>query len=146
FANGGTGLTSAPTAYAVICGPVTAGTALQDLGSLGNAGQILTSQGAGSLPHWASLSGSTISVTGDTGGTLTGVSNLTLAGGTTGLSFGGSGSTETLTFAGITANGGVVALGTDNANNAIDIGLGTTARAIHIGDSAAAHVIAIGSK
>jgi hypothetical protein len=144
-ADGGTGKTST-TAYAVLCGGTTSTGALQSVASVGTSGQVLTSNGAGSLPTFQSLSGSSISVTGDTGGTLTGVSNLTLAGGTTGLSFGGSGSTETLTFAGITANGGTVNLGTDNMSNAINIGLGTTARAIHIGDSAAAHVITIGSE
>ncbi len=77
---------------------------------------------------------SSISITGDTGGALTGAA-FTFTGGTTGLSFGGAGSTETLTFAGITANGGVVNLGTDSTNNAINIGtVSNTGRTITIGN------------
>lgn len=66
---------------------------------------------------------SSISITGDTGGALTG-SSFTFTGGTTGLSFGGSGSTETLTFAGITANGGTVSLATDATTSTINVGTG----------------------
>lgn len=140
---GGTGIATT-TPYSVICAGTTATNPFQSLAALGAAGTVLTSAGAGALPSFLAPAASSISITGDTGGALTGAS-FTLAGGTTGLSFGGAGSTETLTFAGITANGGVVNLGTDNAANAVNIGVGTTARAIHIGDSAAAHVITIGS-
>ena len=66
---------------------------------------------------------SSISITGDTGGALTG-SSFTFTGGTTGLSFGGAGSTETLTFAGITANGGTVSLATDATTSTINVGTG----------------------
>lgn len=66
---------------------------------------------------------SSISITGDTGGALTG-SSFTFTGGTTGLSFGGLGSTQTLTFAGITANGGTVSLATDATTSTINIGTG----------------------
>lgn len=66
---------------------------------------------------------SSISITGNTGGALTG-SSFTLSGGSTGLSFGGSGTTETLTFAGITANGGTVSLATDATTSTINIGTG----------------------
>lgn len=66
---------------------------------------------------------SSITITGDTGGGLTG-SSFTFTGGTTGLSFGGAGSTETLTFAGITANGGTVSLATDATTSTINVGTG----------------------
>ena len=50
-ANGGTGITTA-TAYAVICAGTTATGAFQTVSSLGTAGQVLTSNGAGALPTW----------------------------------------------------------------------------------------------
>ncbi len=46
---GGTGLTSA-TAYGVLCGGTTTTGAFQSIASLGTSGQVLTSNGAGSLP------------------------------------------------------------------------------------------------
>ena len=93
----------------------------------GTSGQILTSAGAGVAPSYASPAASSISITGDTGGALTGAA-FTFAGGTTGLSFGGSGSTETLTFAGITANGGTVSLATDATTSTINVGTGAGAK------------------
>jgi hypothetical protein len=48
-AGGGTGDTSF-TAYAVICGGTTSTGALQSIASVGTAGQVLTSNGAGALP------------------------------------------------------------------------------------------------
>lgn len=47
--NGGTGRTT-QTAYAVICGGATTTAAQQSIASVGTAGQILTSNGAGALP------------------------------------------------------------------------------------------------
>lgn len=46
---GGTGMTSA-TAYAVLCGGTTSTSAHQSIASVGTAGQVLTSNGAGALP------------------------------------------------------------------------------------------------
>lgn len=46
---GGTGLASA-TAYAVLCGGTTSTGAFQSIASVGTAGQVLTSNGAGALP------------------------------------------------------------------------------------------------
>lgn len=46
---GGTGLASA-TAYAVLCGGTTSTGAFQSVASVGTAGQVLTSNGAGALP------------------------------------------------------------------------------------------------
>lgn len=49
--NGGTGDTTV-AAYEVVCGGITNVDPLQTVGSLGTAGQVLTSQGAGALPQW----------------------------------------------------------------------------------------------
>jgi hypothetical protein len=46
---GGTGVQSA-TAYAVICGGTTSTAHVQSIASVGTAGQVLTSNGAGALP------------------------------------------------------------------------------------------------
>lgn len=48
-AHGGTGVTSL-TAYAVICGGTTSTGIVQSIASVGNSGQVLTSNGAGALP------------------------------------------------------------------------------------------------
>ena len=56
-ANGGTGAASA-TAYAVQCGGTTSTGAHQSIASVGTAGQVLTSNGAGALPTFqASVGG-----------------------------------------------------------------------------------------
>jgi hypothetical protein len=52
---GGTGLSSA-TAYAVLCGGTTSTGALQPVASVGTAGQVLTSNGAGALPTFQDVS------------------------------------------------------------------------------------------
>src|SRR5262245_914534 len=54
--NGGTGRTS-HTAYAVLCGGTSTTSAQQSVASLGTAGQVLTSAGAGALPTWQDASG-----------------------------------------------------------------------------------------
>jgi hypothetical protein len=75
-----------------------------------------------------------ITITGDTGGPLTGNSFI-FTGGSTGLTFNGSGNTETLVFSGITANNGIVNLGTDSTDFAINIGTGASSgRTITIGN------------
>ena len=48
-ANGGTGATS-NTAYAVLCGGTTSTGVVQSIASVGTSGQVLTSNGAGTLP------------------------------------------------------------------------------------------------
>lgn len=53
---GGTGVASA-TAYAVLCGGTTSTGALQSVSSVGTAGQLLQSNGAGALPTWAAVTG-----------------------------------------------------------------------------------------
>jgi hypothetical protein len=64
---GGTGITSA-IAYSVICGGTTSTGALQSVANLGTTGQVLTSQGAGFLPIWATNGNGTVtSITAGTG-------------------------------------------------------------------------------
>lgn len=55
-ANGGTGRAS-HTAYAVICGGTTGTAAQQSVASVGTSGQVLTSNGAGALPTFQTVSG-----------------------------------------------------------------------------------------
>ena len=52
--NGGTGVTSA-TAYALLAGGTTSTGAFQTVSGLGSSGQVLTSNGAGALPSWQTL-------------------------------------------------------------------------------------------
>ncbi len=117
-ANGGTGAATL-TSNGVLLGN---GTSAITATAAGTTGQVLTGI-TGSAPTFQSPASASITITGDTGGGLTG-SSFTFAGGTTGLSFGGSGSTETLTFAGITANGGTVSLATDATTSTINVGTG----------------------
>ncbi len=60
---GGTGDTSF-TAYAVITGGTTSTSSLQSVASLGTSGQVLTSNGAGALPSFSTVSGFVTSVSG----------------------------------------------------------------------------------
>lgn len=53
-ADGGTGASSI-TAYAVVCGGTTSTAALQPVASVGTSGQLLTSNGAGTLPTFQTL-------------------------------------------------------------------------------------------
>lgn len=55
-ADGGTGASSL-TAYAVLCGGTTSTGAVQPIASVGTAGQILTSNGAGALPTFQTAAG-----------------------------------------------------------------------------------------
>jgi hypothetical protein len=104
-ANGGTGNTTF-TAYAPIIAGTTATGAFQSASTgLATSGFVLTSNGSASVPSFQAPSASSISITGDSGGALTGAS-FTFTGGTTGLTFSGSGSTETLTGTLVVANGG----------------------------------------
>jgi len=101
---GGTGDASF-TPYAVITGGTTSTAALQSIASVGTAGQLLTSNGAGILPTFQTAAGASISITGDSGGALTSGS-FTFTGGTSGLTFAGAGTTETLGGTLAVANGG----------------------------------------
>ncbi len=88
--NGGTGRTTL-TNHGVLVG---AGTGAITQLAVGTTGQVLTGV-TGADPVWASPAASSISITGDSGGALTG-NSFTFTGGTTGLTFAGAGSTETL--------------------------------------------------
>ncbi len=65
---GGTGNTTF-TAYSVICAGITATGTFQNVSGLGTSGQVLTSNGASSLPTWQTVSGTgtVTSVTGTSG-------------------------------------------------------------------------------
>lgn len=117
-AGGGTGAVSFTSNGVLIGNSTSAITATL----AGTTGQVLTGV-TGSAPTFQAPAASSITITGDTGGGLTG-NSFTFTGGTTGLSFGGAGTTETLTFAGITANGGTVSLATDATTSTINIGTG----------------------
>lgn len=80
--HGGTANTSF-TAFALICGGTTSTGALQSVVGLGTAGQVLTSNGAGVLPTFQSLSGTgTVTSVGTaglaTGGTITTTGTITV--------------------------------------------------------------------
>lgn len=77
------------------------------LGSLafGSSGQVLTSTGAGSSPTWQTPAPVAITLTGDSGGALSGTS-FTITGGSTSLMFAGAGTTLTLGGTLRVANGG----------------------------------------
>lgn len=99
-AGGGTGAVTF-TANGVLLGNTTSAITAT---TAGTTGQVLTGV-TGSAPTFQSPAASSISITGDSGGALTGAS-FTFTGGTTGLTFAGSGSTETLGGTLVVANGG----------------------------------------
>jgi len=101
IANGGTNATTMATTDGTVYYD---GTRLVTTAT-GTAGQVLTSGGAGVAPAYASPAASSISITGDSGGALTGAA-FTFTGGTTGLTFTGAGTTETLGGTLAIANGG----------------------------------------
>ena len=71
----------------------------------GTAGQLLTSNGAGVAPTFQTAAASSITITGDSGGGLTG-NSFTFTGDTTGLTFAGAGTTETLGGTLVVGHGG----------------------------------------
>lgn len=97
---GGTGDTTL-AAHGVLIGNGTSGISVT---AVGNTGQILTGS-TGADPVWASPAASSITITGDSGGALSGAA-FTFTGGTTGLTFSGASTTETLTGTLVVANGG----------------------------------------
>jgi hypothetical protein len=106
--------------YALITGGTAPTFPLQTVAT-GTAGQVLTYTGALSLPTWQPSPASSITITGDTGGSLTG-NSFTFSGGVTGLTFNGAGTSETLIFSGINANNGIANIGTDTTDNAVNLG------------------------
>lgn len=83
----------------------------------GTTGQILTAT-TGSAPSWASPAASSITITGNSGGGLTG-NSFTFTGGTTGLTFAGAGTTETLGGTLAIANGGTNATSMTNTDGVV---------------------------
>lgn len=98
--NGGTGAATL-TSHGVLLGN---GTSAVTATTAGTTGQVLTGV-TGSAPTFQSPAASSISITGDSGGALTGAA-FTFTGGTTGLTFAGAGSTETLGGTLVVSNGG----------------------------------------
>ena len=99
-AEGGTGAGTF-TSHGVLLGNTTSAITAT---AAGTTGQILTGI-TGSAPTFQSPAASSITITGDSGGGLTG-NSFTFTGGTTGLTFAGSGTTETLGGTLVVANGG----------------------------------------
>jgi hypothetical protein len=145
---GGTGVTSA-TAYALLAGGTTSTGAVQSIASVGTAGQLLTSNGAGALPSFQTVTVSYIplmDVKTSGSGTWTipsGVTRVrvTVTGGggngSTGLGGGGGGGTAikiltvvagALSYSvGGAATSSTVSSGTNNTISTITGGAGTTA-------------------
>ena len=118
IANGGTNATSMTNIDGVVYYD---GTRLVTT-AVGTAGQILTSNGVGVAPTYQTASGTSITITGDSGGALTSGS-FTFTGGATGLTFVGSGTTETLGGALVVSHGGTGA----STLTGILVGNGTSA-------------------
>jgi len=96
-ANGGTGATT-QTAYSVLCGGTTSTGAYQSVVSVGTAGQVLTSNGAGALPTFTSAASGTVTSVSWTGGivsvaTATSTPAFTIAGTSGGIPYFSSGTT-----------------------------------------------------
>jgi len=116
---GGTGIAST-VAYSVLCGGTTSTGALQSVASVGTAGQVLTSSGAGALPIWAAT-GTVSSITAGTGlsgGTITTTGTISLITPVS-LTNGGTNANLTASNGGIfysTATAGAILAGTATAN------------------------------
>jgi hypothetical protein len=108
-ANGGTGVASA-TAYALLAGGTTTTGPFQSIASVGTAGQVLTSNGAGALPTFQAASGGVTTISfGSTGLTpSTATSGAVSVAGTLAVANGGTGATT------ITANSVILGNGTSN--------------------------------
>ena len=89
-----------------------------------NAGYVLTAVGTSSIPVFAAPAASSITITGDSGGPLTG-NSFTFTGGTTGLTFAGAGTTETLGGTLVVSNGGTGRASL--TNHSLIVGAGTSA-------------------
>jgi len=129
--NGGTGATALTgviignggagpmTASAITQHDVLVGGASNAITSItaGTTGQVLTGV-TGADPSFQSPAASSISLTGDSGGALTGAA-FTVTGGATGLTFAGAGSTETLGGTLAIANGGTNASSFTQSNGIV---------------------------
>ena len=121
-ASGGTGNDTA-TAYAPICGGTTSTGDFQSASTgISTSGYVLTSNGSSALPSFQAPTGGSVTITGDSGGSQSGPA-FTFTGAATGLTFAGSGNTETLSGVLVVANGGT---GADTLTGVL-IGHGTSA-------------------
>jgi hypothetical protein len=113
---GGTGLGSLST-YAILAGGTTTNGNIQQISGLGTAGQVLTSNGAGALPTWQTVSGG--------GGGITTVGSFSGSSQTDGATI--SGATITFGPADVT-NPGMVSTGTQtwtgNKQFNMNVGIG----------------------
>ena len=73
---GGTGVASV-TAFSVVCGGTTSTGALQVVASVGTAGQVLTSAGAGALPTWVTPAAGTVTSVSGTANRITSTGGAT---------------------------------------------------------------------
>jgi len=99
----------------------------------GSSGNVLTSGGPGVAPAYAAPAASSISITGNTGGALTGASFTFVTANST-VKFAGSVSTETVDFGQnnlILGGGTIPSVSSGNAN--VGVGAGTTLNAISSG-------------
>jgi len=143
IAFGGTGRTS-HTAYGVICGGTTSTNPQQSVVSVGTSGQVLTSNGAGALPTFQTISSGSGTVTsvGFTGGlisvaTATSTPVLTVAGTSGGIPYFSSASTWASSAA-LAANALVIGGGAGAAPATTTTGTGVlTALGIAVGSSGA---------
>lgn len=134
---GGTGLTTLTTAYGVVCAGTTATGSLQNAGA-GTSGQYLKSNGASSLPSFASFTPPTIQKFTSGSGTYTKPANVLYirvkavggggggsGSGTSGGGNGGNGGNTTFGTSLITANGGTG--GTYSSSGGLNGGAGGSA-------------------
>lgn len=129
-AGGGTGATSF-TAYTVLCGGTTSTGPVQNVASVGTAGHILTSAGAGALPSFASVT-TALDVLGSTQGQVlyrNASAWVVLAVGTNGQVLTSGGAGANVSWTSVAGTGDVVgpASATDNAIVRYD---GTTGKLI----------------
>ena len=113
---GGTGNTTFP-AYSVICAGTTATAAFQNVSGLGSSGNVLTSNGAGTLPTWQAAASSGITTINGDNGSVTGSTISFKSAATAGSSTFFSGSGTAMTFNLTDSNSNTI-LGDVNAGNA----------------------------
>lgn len=123
---GGTGVQS-NTPYAVLCGGTTSTNPIQSIASVGTAGQVLTSNGAGALPTFQNAAGGITGIAGDSGGTATGptvtMSGTTAASGGS-VRFARSSNTITLQLSSSSNNTFLGAFAGNTSTGTSNIGIG----------------------
>lgn len=125
-ANGGTGNTTF-TAYSVICAGTTATGLFQNVSGVGSSGQVLTSNGAATLPTWQTLAGTGTVNSGTAGqfayyatstNAVSGNTLATISGGIVNLGSASGGNLgEVVMFSPTSAKGNLSIGASDNAGN-----------------------------